>query len=311
MNPARLGAAHLDLSRGVLAVSGPKRQDFLHGLLSNDVASLQPGDGRLAALMDARGHVLALMRVVVTKDAVLLELPADRLATVRTLLEGYRVAAPVRFAAPETAVMAVLGPGGRASLARAGAELPNLAPNGHVEAALAGASVRIARAVDLPAVALVVHAPAEAAAAVREALAAAGATALEAEAFDALRVEEGRPLFGTDVGEDNLLHETGLLAEYHSPTKGCYVGQETVARLEARGGHVNKALRGLRLSRPGARGAPILAEGQQAGRITTAAVSDRLGPIAMGYVHRSHFAPGTAVVVDGAPATVVALPFEA
>ncbi|HET7294455.1 MAG TPA: glycine cleavage T C-terminal barrel domain-containing protein [Vicinamibacteria bacterium] len=309
MNPARQGAAHLDLGRRVLAVSGPKRQEFLHGLLSNDIASLRPGEGRLSALMDARGHVLALMRALVSKDAVLLELDADRLDLVRALLERYRVAAPVRFAAPETAVLAVLGPEARAALSRAGAETPGLPPGGHFETSLGRAPVRIARASDLPAGAFVVHAPSDAAAAVANALEAAGSNALAREAFDALRVEEGRPLYGVDVDEDNLLHETGLLAEYHSPTKGCYVGQETVARLEARGGHVSRALRGLRLSRPSARGASIQAEGQDAGRVTTAAVSDRVGPIAMGYVHRNHFAPGTEVFVDGAPATVAALPF--
>ena len=105
--------------------------------------------------------------------------------------------------------------------------------------------------------------------------------------------------------EENLLHETGLVAECHSPAKGCYVGQEVVARLEARGGNVNKALRGLRLSAPAAAGATVHAGGREVGRVTTAAVSPRLGPIALAYVHRGHFASGTAVEVDGAPATVV------
>jgi len=309
MNPARRTAAHLELARGVLAVSGPKRQDFLNGLLSNEVASLRPGEGRLAALMDARGHVLALMRALVTSDSVLLEAPAERLETLRGLLERYRVAAPVRFAAPEIKVLAVLGPAAGAMLARAGAELTALGPNAHMEATLAGAPVRVAGAPDLPAEAHVVHVAASAAVAVHDALSAAGSTPLTPDAFDALRIEEGRPLYGVDVTEDNLLHETGLLAEYHSSTKGCYVGQETVARLEARGGHVNKALRGLRLSRPASPGAAIQVDGQEAGRITSAAVSDRLGPIAMGFVHRNHFAPGTAVVVDGAPASVTTLPF--
>jgi folate-binding protein YgfZ len=308
MSPARPAAAHLELPRGTLLVSGPKRQDFLNGLLSNEVASLRPGEGRLAALMDARGHLLALMRALAATDSVVLEAPAERLDLLRRLLERYRVAAPVRFTTPETAILAVLGPEADAVLARAGAVMPALHPNAHVEASLAGAPVRVARATDLPADARVLHVAAGAAAAVRDALSAAGSAPLYAAAFDALRVEEGRPLYGVDVTEDNLLHETGLLAEYHSATKGCYVGQETVARLEARGGHVNKALRGLRLSRPSIAGAAIQVAGEEVGRITTAAVSDRLGPIAMGYVHRNHFDPGTAVVVDGAPATVATLP---
>jgi folate-binding protein YgfZ len=131
------------------------------------------------------------------------------------------------------------------------------------------------------------------------------------ETLDVLRIEDGRPWYGPDITEDNLLHETGLIGEYHSPTKGCYVGQEVIARLDARGGNVNKVLRGLRLSAPARAGSPVTFEGKDLGRVTTAGLSPRLGPVAMGYVHRSRFDPGTPVEVDGAAATVVTLPFEA
>jgi len=302
-------AAYIRLERGILAVGGPQRQKFLHNLLSNDVASLEPGQGRLASLMDARGHVLALMRVLVARDSVLLELSRDRIAALRGLLDHYRVGAPVRFAELPVAVLALCGTGAPACLARAGVETTDLPNEAHVEASLAGMAIRLSRASDLPAGALVLHLAPEAAPAVQEALLSAGATPLAQATFDALRIEEGRPLYGPDVTEGNLLHETGLVLEYHSPTKGCYVGQETIARLEARGGNVNKALRGLRLERPAAAGDAIRAAGHEVGRVTTAAVSPRLGPIAMGYVHRDHFAPGARLEVGGASATVVLLPF--
>lgn len=302
-------AAFLDLPRGILAVGGPQRQKFLHSLLSNEVAALRPGEGRLASLMDARGHVLALMRVLVTGDSVLLELPRDRVSSVHALLEHYRVGAPVRFALPPTAILAVCGPGASECLARAGAVVSELSPESHAEATLAGVPVRLSRGSDLPAGALVVHVAPELAAAVSSGLAAAGARELPPAEFDALRIEEGKPLFGVDVGADNLLHEAGLVAEYHSASKGCYVGQETIARLEARGGNVNKRLRGLRLGQPAAPGDPVLADAQEVGRLTSAALSPRLGPIAMAYLHRSHAAPGASVAVGGAPASVVALPF--
>ena len=99
------------------------------------------------------------------------------------------------------------------------------------------------------------------------------------EALDALRVEALCPWYGPDIGEDNLLHETGLVTAVHSSTKGCYVGQEVIARLEGRGGNVNKALRGLRLTAPAAAGAVVTAAGKDAGWVTTAAVSPA-GPIA-------------------------------
>ena len=126
--------------------------------------------------------------------------------------------------------------------------------------------------------------------------------------LDVLRVEDGRPWYGPDITPENLLFETGLVAEYHVP-KGCYVGQEVVARLEARGGHVSRLLRGLRLGAPASPGAVVRVEGTDVGRVTTAAVSPRLGPIAMAYIHRRAFEPGTPVEVDGAPAVVNALPF--
>src|SRR5262249_22712267 len=127
--------------------------------------------------------------------------------------------------------------------------------------------------------------------------------------LEVLRIEAGLPWYGPDVSEENLLHETGQLQAYHSFSKGCYLGQEVVARLDGRGGNVNKKLCGLRLTQPAAAAAPITADGESIGHVTTAGVSPRLGPIAPGYLHRSHFEPGTAVTVDGAPATVVALPF--
>src|SRR6185436_5215982 len=132
----------------------------------------------------------------------------------------------------------------------------------------------------------------------------AGALPIARETFDVLRIEDGRPWYGADVTEDHLLHETGLLREYHSSSKGCYIGQEVVARLEGRGGHVNKKVCGLRLAVPASAGAPVTTDGREVGRVTTAAVSPRLGPIALAYVHRSHFEPGTTLEVAGSPATV-------
>jgi folate-binding protein YgfZ len=308
---AREGAAWLEApDRGLLAVQGPLRQKFLHNLLSNDVQARKPGEGCLAALMDARGHLQAFLRVLVGQDTVWLEAPSAGLEALERTLAHYRVAAPVRFQAVPTAVLALIGPGGRAALGRAGAEVPELAPQAHVVTRLAGHDVRVSAASDLPAPALVLHVPPAASAALRAALGEVGAPPLTRETFDVLRIEQGRPWYGVDVTEENLLHETGLVREYHSPSKGCYVGQEVIARLDARGGHVNKRLCGLRLGAPAAAGATIRAGGRDVGRVTTVGMSPRLGPIAMGYLHRSAFEPGTRVEVDGAAATVAALPLD-
>lgn len=308
---ARTGAAVAELpERGLFAVAGPTRQKFLHNILSNEVAALAPGQGRRAALMDVKGHLVALLRVLAGPGEVVLELPGSRVDAVEALLVHYKVAAPVRFSRPPGTVLALVGPRGREVLVRSGLEVPEaMAAEDHVTRTLLGADVRVARAGDLPPAGFVLHVPPEATPAVRDALVSAGALPLSRSVLDALRVEHGRPWYGPDVTEENLLHETGLLGELHSPAKGCYVGQEVVARLEARGGNVNKMMRGLSLSAPAAAGAEIQSGGKAVGHVTTAAISPRLGPIALGYVHRSASAPGTAVTVSGAPATVVALPF--
>jgi folate-binding protein YgfZ len=303
-------AALVTLARGTLEVGGRRRQDFLHAMISNEVKSLDPGAGCRAASMTARGSLQALLRVLVDNSVVVLETEQASLEPLRRTLEFHKVGAPVRFALTDNAVLAVFGPNAGEVLERfAGLPLPE-ANEAHRALALGDSTGRLVRASDLPGPGYVLHVPAAALGTTASALQSEGAEPIGGEALDALRVESFCPWYGSDVTEDNLLHETGLLAALHSPSKGCYVGQEVIARLEGRGGHVNKALRGLRLSAPAAAGATIEVAGREAGYVTTAAVSPRLGPIALGYVHRNHFAPGTRVEVAGAPATVVAS-FEA
>jgi tRNA-modifying protein YgfZ len=307
---AREAAAVVDVpGRGLLAVTGPQRIKFLHNILSHDLQSRRPGQGTLAAIMDVKGRLLVLLRALVTDDAVLLEMPADRLDVVEPLLMHYKVAAPVRFARRPLAALGLLGPAAVETLRAAGIVLPaDVGREDHVAGTMGAAALRVVRASDLPAGGWLVHVAPEDLAATRQALAAAGARPAGPDVLDVLRIEDGRPWYGRDVSEDNLLHETGLVGEYHSPSKGCYVGQEVIARLEARGAHVNKTLRGLRLQAPVERGAAVRADGKDVGVVTTSGVSPRLGPIAMAFVHRSRAEAGTAVEVAGTPATVATLP---
>ena len=303
----RESAGLVDLpTRGVLEVTGPGpvRLEFLQGMLSNDVAGRAPGQGCRAAFLSTRGSVQALVRALVDADAVRLETDFDRILPLQKALEHYRVAAPVRFAPRAVAVFALVGPEAEAVLRRAGVEPPPAAAESHAIVAVGGQPTRVARAGDLPGGGFVLHAAPEAAAVAWQALLSAGVRPVGCDALDVRRVEAIRPWWGDDVTEENLLHETGLVAECASFTKGCYVGQEIVARLDARGGNVNKALRGLRLEAPAAAGTPVTVGGKDVGRVTTAAVSPRLGPIALAYLHRDHFAAGTVVEAGGARATV-------
>ncbi len=144
----------------------------------------------------------------------------------------------------------------------------------------------------------------------------AGAVPVSLEAVECLRVEHGRPRYGIDLDDSVIPQEAGLNERAVSFTKGCYVGQETVARLFYRG-KPNRRLRGLRLSVPLSGGETLSFEGRTVGRVTSTAVSPRFGPIALAFVRREA-APDSVVSVegdggggdDGVTATVLELPFR-
>jgi folate-binding protein YgfZ len=147
---------------------------------------------------------------------------------------------------------------------------------------------------------------AEEADAVRAAL---GVDEVSEAAAECARIEAGRPRLGYDMGSDTMPQEAGLNERAVSFTKGCYVGQETVARLHYRG-KPNRHLRGLRLSAPAERGTPLTLGEKEVGRLGSTCESPRLGPIALALVRREA-APGDTVEVgeDGVTAEVVELPF--
>jgi folate-binding protein YgfZ len=132
------------------------------------------------------------------------------------------------------------------------------------------------------------------------------------ESAECLRIESGRPRLGLDMDGDTIPQEAGINERAVSFTKGCYVGQETVARLHYKG-KPNRHLRGVRLSEPVSPGDAILLDEKQVGTIGSACVSPRLGPIALALVRREA-SPGATVTVGGMGAAggdLVELPFPA
>jgi folate-binding protein YgfZ len=149
---------------------------------------------------------------------------------------------------------------------------------------------------------------------VNDALLAAGAVSVAAEDAEAVRVESGRPRFGLDMDTDTIPLEAGLEERAISRSKGCYVGQEVIVRVQDRGhGRVARRLVGLMFDADAtvpASGAGIVSANREIGRVTSAIRSPALArPIALGYVHRDFVAPGTEVTVNGASAIVASLPF--
>jgi folate-binding protein YgfZ len=279
--PAGGGAA----VRGACAlmwVEGPDAASFLHGLVSNDVLALAPGDATHALLLDERGHVRADMRVARdADDAFTLVVDPDQAGALAEALDRYHFSEALELIGPEP--FALLTVGGAGAVDAAGAELtvPGRVP-GTVDLVVGDADA---------------------------ALAALGLPEAPAEALEALRVEAGVPRVGVDTGAGTLVQEAGLETRAVSFDKGCYLGQETVARAQYRG-RVNRRLRGLRLEAPAQAGAAVRRDGRELGRVSSAAVHPELGPIALATLRREA-EPGAEVEVEGVPgtATVTELPF--
>ena len=298
----RESAAVIDrTSVGKAEVEGRDRASFLQGMLTNDVKALAPGQGCAAAFLDAHGKVMALLRVYALADRLLLELPPGLTQKTLLLLDKYLISEKASFEPMDEtyAVLSVQGAHAPALLARLTGQPMDLAPHAHVEATLAGVPARVVQRAEFGArPGFFIWAAPEAIPPLRAELEKAGATPLEPAVAEVLRVEAGEAAYGPDVDESVILPETNLerLVSY---TKGCYIGQEVVARVKYRG-HVNRALTGLRLEgeRVPASGAVVVAGEREVGRVTSAVRSLGLGaPIALGYVRREHLEPGSEVAV--------------
>jgi len=298
------------LDRSLIRVSGPNRAKFLHNLLSNDIQGLAPGQSRLAALMNLKGHQVAWMRVLVESEALICELPTRVRDTVVETFIHYKVGAPVRFEKTAATVFGLFGAKSGEILAALGVSPMPAEKETFTTKTGSEGTLRVSRGQDLPAAGFTLHVPEGESGALEAALRTWLGEPMAPQTLETLRVEEGLPWHGFDVAEENLLHETGQLSVYHSSSKGCYLGQEVVARLEGRGGNVNKKFVGLKSASELSRGLEMEVDGKAVGRVTSAGVSPEFGPIAMGYVHRSHAEPGTRVQVKEGEAEIVTLPFR-
>lgn len=298
-------AALVDRSeRGKLSLAGEEAAPALNGIVSNEVEGLEPGSGVLAAVLTPKGRMLGDLRVLRTDDELLLDMERVALQPVfdalRHGLVGYRAELGRRTL--QQGLLSLLGPGSRAV---AGAERLGEAEHSHVAASLAGTPVRLI-ATDLGVDVLFA---AEDLVPVRAELLARGAVEAGEDEAELLRVESGRPRYGVDLDDSVIPQEAGLNDRVVSFTKGCYVGQETVARLYYKG-KPNRHLRGLRLSEPVPAGAMLSLDGRAVGQLTSSVVSPTLGPIGLALVRREAEPGATLSAGDGdATATVVELPF--
>jgi len=293
--------------RGKLALTGNDARSFLQGQVTNDVEAIPAGRGCYAAFLTPKGKMLGDLRVLATDDELLLD--TERIALqglfnmIRRFSIGYDVDLHKRTL--ERGLLSLVGPG--AAAAAGAGDLPH-DEHAHAVVDVPGTGLR-ARAIRTD-VGIDLLCNAGEVDALRDALENAGVPVIAEAAVECLRIERGRPRYGVDLDDSVIPQEAGLNESAVSFTKGCYVGQETVARLYYRG-KPNRQLRGLRLSRPASPGDELLLEGRVVGHLTSVAESPRLGPIALALVRREA-PPGSTVAVaggGGVTAEVIELPF--
>jgi folate-binding protein YgfZ len=286
--------------RGKLIVSGADAAEYLQGQLTNEVEALDPGEGVYAALLDRKGHLQGDMRVLrLAADRYWIDTEAGALKRVRRHLDTYKIGRDVEIedVGGDYAMLSVIGP--------AAHQVTSTGPLSPEHAHREAGERRIV-ATDLGLDLLV---SAGSAADVLAELRRAGAAEVSEEAAEIARVEAGRPRFGAEMSEATMPAEAGITDRAVSFTKGCYIGQEPVARLHYKG-KPNRHLRGLRLSAAAAHDDPIRLGDREVGRVGTACISPARGPIGLAIVRREA-SPGDTVSVgeDGTEAEIVELPF--
>ena len=318
---ARRRAAFLDRShRGRIVVSGTERASYLQGLLTNDIVALQAGHGCYAAYLTAQGRMIADLDVYELGDVLLLAMSGGVKDTVMARLDQFIFSEDVQLGdvTGTFAQIAVVGPESATMVASivhglSAEALRAMAEHGNVRGEWAGGAAIVTRVADTGEAGFDLYVECAQAGALKAALATAGASELDEATAEALRIEAGVPLFGRDMDEETIPLEAGIESRAISFSKGCYVGQEVIIRVLHRGhGRVARKLVGLTLDGEDApeAGAAVRSGDREIGSVTSSTASPALQrPIALAYVHRDFFEPGTTVTVGDQTATVTTLPF--
>ncbi len=307
------GVAFADVrDRTRIEIAGGDRVAFLHGFCTNDIKSLAVGGGCEAFVTNLKGKVLGHVFVFCGQQTLALDGTRKQTERIVAHLDRYIIREDVelRDIGPETGEWLVGGSAATALLARlVDREIP--APLlSHSECHLDGVRVGIRRVPLLVEPAFLIVCSKADISQIGTALADAGAVACEAEALEIGRIEAGFPRYGRDISEDNLPQEVNRDAQAINFTKGCYLGQETVARIDALG-HVNRMLCGLRWERSEvpAAGESLIVDERVVGQITSAAWSPRVeAPLTLAYVRREFARIGSRIATNLGEAEVVALP---
>ena len=296
------GALFFDRSdRLRMRISGAKAAELVTGMVTNDVSALTPGEGQYAAALTPKGKIVADLRIFALDEALLVDTSPGAAPGWKEMVRKYvnpRLA-PYHDVTAELADIGVFGRAAKSVISRIVAvderDLAGLAPYSHIARPFGAATAIIARVPEMEMEGYEIFVPTEAAGSLKEKLRAAGVSPGTQDTWEIARIESGRPQWGVDMDDSTLPQEANFdeLGAI-SYTKGCYIGQETVARVHFRG-HVNRFLRRLRfVTRPAPpKGAELVDEtGKVIGDVRSSALSPRYGGVALAMVRRE-VPPGT------------------
>jgi len=292
---------------GVLQLTDADRADFLHRMTSNNIIALRPGQSAVTVLTSPTARILYVFTVVCrTDDLLLLPAPGQTAALARHLRGQifFMDKVKVQDLSEQWTRLRLVGPQAERSLTPLGLDAAPV-PNTWTQA---GAVLALAQPdYGVPGYELLV--PAGQAQAMTAALTAGGAQLIDDDAYHVRRVELGRPAPGAELVEDYNPLEAGL-GWACSDNKGCYTGQEIIAR-QLTYDKVTKTLVGLTGAEAFHPGDEITVDGRGVGVVTSAALSPSMGPLALAVVKRPHNTPGLTGIVGGQTVTIAALPFAA
>lgn len=301
------GAGWIDRSSlGRMRVDGRDAVAFLHALVSNDVAALTAGRGAYACWLTPQGRMIADLSIYHRGDHLMIVVPAGLAPALVKRLDQLVFSEDVRVSDVTGAVSQIAVIGGQAATTLAAArslDASRIVALGSLEQ-ISTADAVVARSDNVALPGFDVFVPAAGRDALVSALEAAGATSIDDDLDESLRIDARRPRFGVDMTTDTIPLEAGLLERGISTTKGCYVGQEVIIRVLHRGGgRVARRLVSLAfdeaLPELPAAGTQLYVDGREVGRITSAAWSPHgRRAIALGYVHRDHADVGRRITAD-------------
>jgi folate-binding protein YgfZ len=300
--------------RAQIEVTGRDRVKFLHSFCTNDLQKRQPGQGCEAFVTNVNGKVLGHIFVFLEREALWIDSVPGSGTTLLPHFDRYLITEDVRFAdrSPEFAEFLLFGDTSTTLLEQLGLTVGSLPLYGHLDHGSDVLPVRSVRRVDwLGGPTWLLQAPIGHRGDIVQRLSAAGAAAADLETFHALRIMAGFPLYGSDITDDNLAQEVGRTAQAISFTKGCYLGQEPIARIDALG-HVNRQLCRLVLPSqvPPLAGTPVhehaTPDAKAIGAITSSALDlNGSQALALAYLRSPFVKSGTEVFVSGQVARVL------